>query len=74
MKILIVPRIKPRFFGIINTIVREVAVVELLVVVLVVEYTSTTNKTWKLCVLLEVTITPNSDKLHVYRCGFYETQ
>jgi hypothetical protein len=43
LKILIVPRIKPRFFGSITTVVRVVVVVELLVVA---QYTSTTNNTW----------------------------
>lgn len=55
------PRIKPRFFGSITTVVRVVVVVELLVVVLVVEYTSTTYNTWKLCVFVEETIRPNYD-------------
>jgi hypothetical protein len=55
-----VPRIKPRSFGSVTTVVRvAVVVVELLVVVLVVEYTSTSNNTWKLCVLVEETIKSN---------------
>ena len=67
-------RIKSRFFGSITTVVSEVVFVELLVVVLLVEYTIATNGTWKLCVLLEVTATPNYDKLHAYGCGFIETK
>jgi len=60
--------------GSITTVVRVVVIVALLIVVLIVEYTSTTNNTWKICVLIEVTITPNYDKLHAYGCGFNETQ
>lgn len=71
---MIVPRIKPRFFVSINTVVREVVVVELLVVVLLVQYTITTNNTWIFCYLAEVTITPNYDKLHVFGRGFSETK